>query len=569
MLPGFAPGIFFAPDYSLKIQIMRKIFIFLWGLISIATASAQTTFEPLDHDVYNFLSILSQKGIVEFNDQIKPLPRSYLFELLSRAESDSLRLTAVEKSELKFFLQDYRIEKELRDDAAKTGSHYTVAGKDPSGRLRLFQYSDSRLKMNLSPVFGYEIGRSDSKKANHSWSGINFYGYLNNHIGFSFYYRDNAESGEGIDFTKSFTSQTGIVIAKSDVNKIEYSEVKTSLSYDWQWGAVTVGNGNFEWGYGESGKLVLSTKAPCFPYIRLDVNPVSWLNFNYIHAWLNSDVVDSSEVYRSLRRGSSNDRIIYREKYYASHTITLLPVEGLSISLGESVIYSDKLEVAYLQPLMFFRLADHYLSEGSNNAGSNSQFFLGVSSRNHIKNTHLYGTWFIDEFTLEGAFDKQKQRNQFGFTLGGSVADLPVENLKATVEFTKIYPFVYRHYIPTQTYENSSYTMGHWMGHNADLIYGALDYRVLRGLEIKAWAEKIRKGGDGIVDQQYTQPQPPFLFGPVSKYLYLGFEAKYELTHELFARLKFCRCKVEKENLEGGSDTRKYNEFYFAMYYGL
>ncbi len=218
---------------------------------------------------------------------------------------------------------------------------------------------------------------------------------------------------------------------------------------------------------------------------------------------------------------------------------------------------------------MFFRLADHYLSNGNNNAGDNSQFFLGVSSRNFIKNTHLYGTLFIDEIRTEGLFDPTKQRNQFGFTLGGSVVDLPIENLTLTTEFTKIFPFVYTHFIPTQTYESSSYRLGHWMGNNADLIYGAINYRFMRGLQATIWGQYIRKGGAGTVDQQYTLPSQPFLFGLRTNYTYFGFEAKYEITYDLFVRAKFLYSKISKEQPNGTFINNSKKEFRFALYYGL
>ncbi len=128
------------------------------------------------------------------------------------------------------------------------------------------------------------------------------------------------------------------------------------------------------WGYGEGGLLTLSSKAPSFPYLRLDLYPTDWISFNYFHAWLESDVVDSTGIYPSYRDGYS--RIQYRSKYLASHTLTLRPFTGLSFSLGESVVYSDKLESLYLFPLSFFRAADHYYSNQSNDAGANSQFFL-------------------------------------------------------------------------------------------------------------------------------------------------------------------------------------------------
>ncbi len=323
------------------------------------------------------------------------------------------------------------------------------------------------------------------------------------------------------------------------------------------------------WGYGQSGLLVLSDKAPSFPFIRLDLHPTKWLRFDYIHAWLNSDVIDSSAIYASYRNGSRYDRIIYRNKYLASHTLTVTPAKGLDVSLGESIIYSDKLEISYLIPIMFFRLADHYLSQGGNNAGSNSQFFLGVSSRNQIKNTHLYGTLFIDELSLEGLFNPAKQRNQFGFTLGGSITDLPIDNLTLTAEYTKIFPFVYSHYIPTQTYQSSGYLLGHWMGYNSDLIYGALNYRFIRGLQATLWGQYIRKGSQGIVDQQYTQPQPPFLFGLRKNYTYLGFDLKYEIIHDLFARIQYQTTKTSSEQSDKSYKDSRMNEFYFSLYYGM
>ncbi len=129
----------------------------------------------------------------------------------------------------------------------------------------------------------------------------------------------------------------------------------------------------------------------------------------------------------------------------------------MDFSIGESIIYDEELEFLYLMPIMFFRLADHQLSDQTNAAGGNAQLFFSVSSKGQIKNTHLYGTLFIDEITLSGLFDSEKQRNQLGFTLGGSVTDLPVENLTAKIEYTKIYPFVYQHYIQTTDYKSANY----------------------------------------------------------------------------------------------------------------
>ncbi len=51
-----------------------------------------------------------------------------------------------------------------------------------------------------------------------------------------------------------------------------------------------------------------------------------------------------------------------------------------------------------------------------------------------------------------------------------------LDNLGLRLEYTKVYPGNYRHFIPTLTYESSSALMGHWMGDNGDLVYAAIDY---------------------------------------------------------------------------------------------
>ena len=521
---------------KLILPILKYNFLFLLlpfvFLLFTSSSSSQTVFEPIHSGVYNFLDLMAQKGLIEFHDIIRPVSREYIAEKLQQLSTENRELTSLESEELNFYMKDFSLELgfiqnskfKIQNSELTKNTTTNILNYDPFGRLRMFSYQDSLFQINASPVLGYELGTKDGAKYSHRWDGIYLYGYLDK-IGYSFRFQDNSEDGTTIDPIKNFTPATGVVIAKADANNIQYSEINVNLAYNWSWGDISIGKDFLNWGYGQSGLLVLSDKAPSFPFIRLNIHPANWFSFNYIHAWLNSGVIDSTSSYATLL--PNQNRTIFRPKYLAQHTITLTPTKGLDISLGESMIYSDNLQIAYLVPIMFFRLADHYLSQADNNAGGNAQFFFGVSSRNQIKNTHLYGTLFIDEITLEGLFNPATQRNQIGFTLGGSVTDLPIDNLTVTAEFTKIYPYVYTHYIPTLTYQNNGYIMGDWIGNNADLVYGALNYRFIRGLQATAWVQYVRKGGQGPEIGQYTQPQPPFLYGLRTNYTYLGAELKY------------------------------------------
>lgn len=104
---------------------------------------------------------------------------------------------------------------------------------------------------------------------------------------------------------------------------------------------------------------------------------------------------------------------------------------------------------------------------------------------------------------------------------------------------------------------------------NADQIYGSINYRFIRGLQATFWAEYIRKGGDGVVDDQYTLPSKEFLFGLRKNYTNWGFQVKYEFIHELFAKFNYQSYLSSVEQEDGTVVDTRYNDITFAVYYGL
>jgi hypothetical protein len=546
-----------------KIKYINLLFFLLWN----ASILSQTVYEPLFRDVYEYLNRLSQRGIIDYNDLIKPLPRIYIAGKLKELSEKEDQLTSLEQKELTFYQKDFYAELENLAGRKPENREVKLFGKDAGERWRLFSYRDKLFTINLSPILGYKTGSNDGEKNTHRWNGAYLYGYLGKHIGFSFDFRDNREEGSNIDTFKTFTPVTGVTGRYYPESKaLEYSETRATLAANWLWGHATIGKDFIEWGYEKNGKAVLSNKAPSYSFIRLDIYPVHWLRFNYFHGWLRSDVVDSTEIYKT-RTGT--DRILFREKYLASHTLTLTPLRGLDFSLGESIVYSDRLEFAYLIPIMFFRLADHYLSARENDAGNNAQLFAALSSRNHLKNTHIYGTLFIDDLSVPNIFNKEKQVNHLGGTVGISLTDLLLNNLTATLEYSRINPFVYTHYIQTTTYTNASYNLGHWIGNNGDVLYGSLKYRFIRGLQAKLWGQYIRKGEAGEVDDQYELPHKPFLFGLRTNYTYFGVNVRYEIFHELFLNGKIQHIKVSGEQEDGSFINTNRSEFFISFYYGL
>ncbi len=597
---------------------MKKIIIYLFLLGGVQFLSAQVVNEPLKSDVYSFLSTLSQKGIiVDYSDLVKPLSRKYIAKKLVEAQKESEKLTRIQKEELDFYYKEfgYEIEhyvKPKKSKKIKTGKKISRVKKErdlldkswqfdvlkPKGsnivikeemailkkdwyhRFRPFYYQSSDVLVKINPIIGYEIGNWEKDNYKTLMAGANINGYVGNFLGFGFYLKDMRQSPRIRSVLYNyFSKKTAIDLQLADKNRLEAAELNVQLGVDWDWGSFSIGKDLLNWGYAENGKIVISEKAPSFPFIRLDIYPTSWFSFNYIHAWLNSDVIDSNAIYSTLRYryGKNQKRITYIGKYLASHSVRITPIKGLDLSLGESIVYSDNLQFAYLLPITFFDITDEYLGRHNNYAGGSTALFLAISSRNHIKNTHLYGSFFADELTPDNLFDPKLQYYKFAFTLGGSVVDLPIDNLTLRAEFTKVYPGNYRHFIPTLNYTSSSALIGHWIGDNGDLIYGELNYKLLRGLNIKLWGQYIRKGTEAKGNRAYKIqiPQPPFLFTDRyydrKNYTYYGIETKYEITHDLFVKAHFQYIEFEqaknKEKTE--FNTKLYRDFSFEFGYGI
>lgn len=537
---------------------------FVFSLFLFSSANAQVVYEPANSTVYDFVERLSAKGIVEFNPVIKPVSRIDLYYILLEARDKIELLSKLEIEEIKFYLKDFSLEKSLllKDEPDISGHFFN----DGTGRFRLYSFNDKLLKFNIDPIQGYKLDFSNGKRSSIYSTGINIYGYLSDYLGFSFYFKDNTEAGESIKYLNSFSNRTGVTLNNRDSSSIGYSDFRTTLTASWQWGSFTAGKDVIEWGEGRSGKLVLSQKAPSFPFIKLDIYPVEWLRFNYFHGWLNSSITDSGLSYPTLRGNGTIIRDILKTKFIASHTLSVNAMKGLDISIGESIIYGDKLKPIYLFPLMFFRAADHYESNYNNDAGDNSQFFAQVNARGLLKNTHFFGAVFIDELSITNLFNKSKRKNQSGITIGAAENDLLIENLSLHFEYTRVNPFVYQHYIPTLTYENHSNLLGHWIGSNADVFYMLANFRIKRGLEITGWFEYIRKGEQGTADEQFELPQKEFLSGSIDKYFYTGLEIKYLLIHSLFLRGEWIFSDTNSAN--GIYEGRK-NRFTFSIGYGL
>jgi len=566
---------------------MKNILILLLFTCFFNSAYSQAVVENVNNSIYDYLYRNAQKGNIELNDMIRPLMRNqiagYLKEIKTKVESDPKVLNNIERKELDFYIAEYGLGVV---EGVRNASKEQFMKKDSRGRVRFFsliqpdtareqgtgnrEKLSSPLQFNVAPILQGSVQASDANNyASTRATGVQLWASLAKRWGFQAYYRDVFENGEGIDFDRAFTPNPGIVkVTIPTAKTLNYADVRASVHYQWNTGAVSVGKEQYVVGYGINGNLINSTKAPSFPYLRLQQKILKWLSLEYTHAVLSSGLIDTPNSYRVNNGGVfGGQRFKPVPKYYVNHSVLINLMKGLQLQVGESVIYSDKIQPGYLLPLMFFKAWDQYVSGNNLNAGANTQVYGQISSRNQLKNTHLYATLFIDEISPQVIFNSAKSRNQLGFNLGGSITDIPgLPYVTLNAEYTRINPFVYQNLLPAQDYTNNGYVMGDWMGSNADRLIGEIKYTPLPRLRFTLRHELLRKGGANSVEQQYfAQPQPKFLNNLQFKQQQTIGRVVYEWKQNLYFHAMAERRKLERFTGAFNTSTQYFFNAGFAL----
>ncbi len=504
--------------------------------------------------VIDYLSRMAQKGKIEFNDFIKPIDRKIIFQKLTELQNQK-DLSVIEQKELQFFIAGFVLENptiihigsSLTDTSfGKNGNSgpqffsFKKLKTNPAVQQNLITYKENGFGLIVNPMGNLTMQSRNGKINTIQGRGFQLAGYAGKRIGFQLSFMDINEQGR-YDSLRLDNELPGFVKKGTTNPKIlNYSQMNATLSYRLNKGMITVGQDQQVMGYGRSGNIVLSDKAPAYPFYALNYQPSTWLKFNYMHAWLQSGVLDTRATYDLNNMVYGGVRQQYLPKFFATHSVEIAPMKGLKINLGESIMYSENLQLAYMLPVTFFKAFDNQKFADNILTGSNGQFFFGFSSRNQLPNTHLYGQWMIDEIRLSTAFNSGKSRNQLGYQLGASVTDLFMHYLTLNAEYTRLNPFMYRNFIAAQNYSNANYSLGDWMGSNADRILLSAKYHPKANLSLEAFAFMLRKNGEASIEAQYfAEPQPKFGFNPQYRRTKMGLNAQYELWNNLMVNFSY------------------------------
>lgn len=490
---------------------LKKTIILLLCSLALPHLMAQDIPHPVSNKgVYDFIDELANNGVIMVNSAVKPYSRMFIAKRLREADLKRDELGPRQQQELDFYLKDFG--KELN------------AGEDWNRRKDLFFHKDSLFSLTVNPILGGEIFFNETGKATYWRNGAEARGYLKK-WGFYASLRDNHEKpflGRPLYLTPR---EGGHVKGKTD-----WSEMQGGVTYSWDWGYAGLVKEKQVWGNNYNGANILGGNNPTFIQFRVELNPVKWFSFNYIHGWLNSKVVDSADSYWVNNSYGRDYREVYHKKFISANMFTFTPFKNFNVSVGNSIIYSDEnINPAYIVPVFFYKSVDHSMTSGIDNM--NSQMYLDVSSR-QVKHLHLYATMFIDELSVS-RFTKDDEWNFFSWKAGFRLTDLPITNLSLTTEFTYTYPLTFQHYVPTLTFENAGYNLGHYMKDNSREWYIAFDYRPVKTMNINIFFTDAVRGPDYTEAGGNRLGNPP-LESVSWKSRTFGMRADYQVINDLY-----------------------------------
>ena len=550
----------------MKTYFLKSLFVF-FITISFALHFNNATAQTFSHqkNLDQFLELMSQKGFIDYSDLIKPVERKHIFSLLQELKTNN-NLNEVEKKELAFYLEDFKLEDSSFMPNKIVPPNFPHFFKKPLDQQNLFLYKDKDFGFIVDPFIIADQAFVNGHSLNTQAVGAQFLGYAGKRIGFQFSFQDINQLGQ-IDTIRLDNELPGIVRkASTNPRLFNYSQMNATISYRFNKGNIVVGQDQNIFGYGKTGNLVLSDKSPAYPFYVINYQPVKWFKFNYMHAWLQSGVINDAASYSTGNSVYGGLRKTFVPKFYAVHSLEITAMPGLKFNLGESMVYTDQLELAYMLPVTFFKAFDNQKFNDNILTGSNGQFFMGFSSRNQIKRTHIYGQFFIDEIRIGSMFNAGTSRNQIGYQLGASMADAFIPNLTLSSEYTRINPFVYRNFIPAQNYTNANFSLGDWMGANSGRLWLSANYRPKAKFSLTGYMMFIDRGGAGTIEQQYfAVPQPKFGFDPQYQRTKLGFEANYSFWSK--ASIRIAAAQTSQKATNGASASSSIREASLGIYW--
>ena len=549
---------------------MKRALLIIF-LFSVVALQAQSVYVPPRHWLYEFLEKLETRRVLKaVLTGTKPMTRTEMAEYLKPLlASDSLQrtLSRTERRQLEYARVEFR--EELATAAASTSLTKAVRHPwiDPwlpdtiyqNGR-NLLAVESAPFRLYLDPIVKRQRlwATADSldgeEKVFENGNGLRLWGSAGR-FGYYIDVRDHQEWGSRdypgiVNYTRE---RLGFV--RGNAHGLDHDETTAYILYTQKYFSLCFGKDVNRWGPGSAGQLALSDHPTSYDQLKFS---------------LGNDRIKFTSLTAVLQHYS--DTFFdngHEEKYLAAHRLEMAPWSWLNIGLHETIIYGGrKFEAAYLNPVMFYRSAEHYLGDRDNaTMGLDFEWFA-------LCKTKLYGELFIDDIST-GKLNSGFYGNKFAYTVGAwHVNALGISDLNLRAEYTRIRPHTYNHSGITG-YWHYNTLLGHWSGPNSDHVLLEAAWRPTQPLSLKGSAGWRRHGanpvGSNVGGDPFVMRDPDrdpefvsFLDGQRERTSSISLQASYEFLRDVYLQLSWRTARYEQAAAQGLATGRR-NELLFVL----
>lgn len=341
-----------------------------------------------------------------------------------------------------------------------------------------FHVNQERFKLVVNPVLGFAGGvdSGDSLNVYRNSRGaeirgsignkVGFYSYaLENQVRFPNYLRDQHNRNDvtyGATLTKDFGEQ-----AKDFFNvagHITFSPIEE----------ITVQFGNDRNFVGNGFRsLILSDQTAPYPFLKF--NTKVW-KINYMNLY--SQHIDFRGQGESFQNG---------RKFSAFHHLSMNLTKNFTLGLFENIIFdrsdsteTNRYDVAYLNPIIFYRAVEHGLNSSDNAS-------LGIDFKwNAFKRFSFYGQFLLDELVTKEFFGRTESWvNKWAYQAGMKYINVGgIQNLDLQVESNRVRPYFNMHRTKAQNWIHYNQSLAHPLGANFQESIAIIRYQPTNRLRL-------------------------------------------------------------------------------------
>lgn len=533
---------------------MRVYLLFITIWIGMGLVFSQSTYIPLNEHSYHMIDryeIKSGELNEDFHTAVKPYSRREVVHSLDKV--DSSNLSDRDEFNIQYLKDDsweWSLDSSEWDNAKKAWFKAFYKNK-----ADLYYHKSKDFDLHINPVLYFGGGRElDADQIFINTRGVELRGMIDDKVGFytfltenqyffPSYVNDRIEKYDAVpdaNFWKPFKEGGyDFFNARGYINFNFTKHISTQFGHD---------KNAFGDGY---RSLINSDYAGANTFWKINLN-VWKLNYQVIYNFMNTGQT-TNPAYQT---------VTHQKKYNVFHHLSMNVLKNLNIGVFETVTYGCQdstgngcFEVAYLNPIIFYRSIEGNLGSSNGNA------ILGLNFKyNFLKHFSLYGQGILDEFKLdEVRAGNGWWANKWGIQIGAKYIDaFGLKNLDLQGEYNVVRPYTYTHSQSKTSYSHYGQSLAHPLGANFNEMVGIIRYQPAKRLFASSKLIYARIGLDTLNSNwgqnlllPYTTREQEYGNeigqGITTNMYYIDLNLTYMLRHNLFIDF---RQVYRKENSE-------------------